>query len=101
VAGLAGTSAAAAGMFAGTNVDDMIVLTVLFLSSRASGSPRLWQIWAGQYAGIAVLVLVSLVAAVGLTLVPDEWVGLLGFVPFAFGGQGLGGGHPHPSRRSG
>lgn len=51
--------------------------------------PRRWQIWAGQYAGIAVLVLVSVVAALGLTLVPDVWVGLLGLIPVAFGVKGL------------
>ena len=84
--------AAAAGIFAGTNVDDLVVLTVLFLSARASGRPRPWQIWAGQYAGIAALVAVSAVAALGLTLVPDRWVGLLGLVPIALGVRGLIGG---------
>jgi cadmium resistance protein CadD (predicted permease) len=48
-----------------------------------------WQIWAGQYAGIAVLVMVSAVAALGLTIVPDRWVGLLGLVPLALGVRGL------------
>jgi cadmium resistance transport/sequestration family protein len=80
---------AAAGVFAGTNVDDLIVLTVLFLAARASGRPRPWQIWAGQYAGIGVLVVVSVLAALGLTLVPDRWVGLLGLVPIALGVRGL------------
>jgi cadmium resistance transport/sequestration family protein len=79
----------AAGVFAGTNVDDLIVLTVLFLAARASGRPRPWQVWAGQYAGIGVLVLVSALAALGLTLVPDRWVGLLGVVPIALGVRGL------------
>ncbi|REE96688.1 cadmium resistance transporter [Thermomonospora umbrina] len=87
--GMMGTVGTAVGMFAGTNVDDLIVLTVLFLASRAGGRPRVWQIWAGQYAGIAVLVLVSLVAALGLTIVPDDRVGLLGLVPFALGVRGL------------
>ncbi|WP_245601606.1 cadmium resistance transporter [Hamadaea tsunoensis] len=76
-------------MFAGTNVDDILVLTVLFLSARAVGRPKLWQIWAGQYAGIALLVAISAVAALGLTIVPDQWVGLLGLVPFALGARGL------------
>jgi cadmium resistance transport/sequestration family protein len=84
-----GTVAAAVGVFAGTNVDDLIVLTVLFLSARAAGRPRPWQIWAGQYAGISVLIAVSAVAALGLTVVPDRWVGLLGLVPFALGVRGL------------
>ena len=81
--------AAAVGVFVGTNVDDLIVLTVLFLSARASGRPRPWQIWSGQYTGIAVLVAVSAVAALGLTIVPDRWIGLLGLVPFALGVRGL------------
>jgi cadmium resistance transport/sequestration family protein len=79
----------AAGVFAGTNVDDLIVLTVLFLAARASGRPRPWQIWAGQYAGIGVLVALSALAALGLTVVPDRWVGLLGLVPIALGVRGL------------
>ena len=80
---------AAVGVFAGTNVDDIIVLTVLFLAARAAGRPRPWQIWAGQYAGIAVLVAVSALAALGLALIPDQWVGLLGLVPVALGVRGL------------
>ncbi|MFC5754300.1 cadmium resistance transporter [Actinomadura rugatobispora] len=87
--GIFGTVAAAVGMFAGTNVDDLIVLTVLFLAGRADGRPRAWQVWAGQYLGIAALVVVSVVAALGLSVVPDDWVGLLGLVPFALGVRGL------------
>jgi cadmium resistance transport/sequestration family protein len=83
------TVLAAAGVFAGTNVDDIIVLTVLFLAARATGRPRPWQIWTGQYAGIGLLVTVSVLAALGLTLIPDEWVGLLGLVPIALGVRGL------------
>ncbi|MFC9970523.1 cadmium resistance transporter [Spirillospora sp. NPDC127200] len=47
------------------------------------------HVWVGQYAGIAVLVVVSAVAALGLSVVPDGWVGLLGLVPFALGLKGL------------
>ncbi|GAA2875869.1 CadD family cadmium resistance transporter [Streptosporangium fragile] len=79
------TIATAVAVFAGTNVDDIIILTVLFLTSRAGGVPRAWQIVAGQYAGIAALVTVSAVAALGLTVVPDRWTGLLGLVPFGLG----------------
>jgi cadmium resistance protein CadD (predicted permease) len=84
-----GEVAAAVGLFAGTNVDDLIVLTVLFLSGRATGRPKRWQIWVGQYAGIGALIAVSAAAALGLTLVPDRWVGLLGLVPIALGVRGL------------
>jgi len=75
----------AALLFAATNADDIVVLTVLSISSRASGQPRRWQIWAGQYAGFAVLIAASLVAAAGLTLVPLHWLWLLGLVPLGLG----------------
>jgi cadmium resistance protein CadD (predicted permease) len=77
--------ATAGGLFAGTNVDDMVVLAVLNASARADGRPRAWQIWVGQYAGVAALVAVSLLAALGLTFVPDGWIWLLGLVPFGLG----------------
>jgi cadmium resistance protein CadD (predicted permease) len=79
------TVVTAAGLFAGTNIDDMVVLAVLNASSRADGRPRRWQIWAGQYAGIAALTVISLAAALGLTLVPERWVWLLGWIPITLG----------------
>src|SRR4051812_4396619 len=89
VSQISSTIATAVGVFVGTNIDDIIVLTVLFLASRTTGRPVRWHIWAGQYAGIGVLVLASAVAAAGLTIIPDTWVGLLGLVPFALGVRGL------------
>jgi cadmium resistance protein CadD (predicted permease) len=79
----------AAGVFIGTNIDDIIVLTVLMLTHRAHGIPGIPQIWAGQYLGIAALVAVSILAALGLTIVPDRWIGLLGLVPIALGVRSL------------
>jgi cadmium resistance transport/sequestration family protein len=89
VGDLLGTVGVAVGVFVGTDVDDLIVLTLLFLAARANGVPRPWQIWLGQYAGIAVLLVVSALAALGLTLVPDRWVGLLGLLPLGMGLYGL------------
>ncbi|MBB5873872.1 cadmium resistance protein CadD (predicted permease) [Allocatelliglobosispora scoriae] len=80
-----GTVATAIGVFAGTNIDDLIVLTVLFLAARATGRPRPWQIWVGQATGIALLVTASAAMALGLAAIPDEWVGLLGLVPLGLG----------------
>ena len=82
------TILAAAGIFIGTDIDDLIVLTVLFLSARAAARPA-WKIWAGQYLGITALVTVSLLAALGLTLIPDRWVPLLGLIPLGLGLWGL------------
>ncbi len=75
----------AAVLFAVTNADDILVLTVLNASSQAGGQPRRWQIWAGQYTGFAVLVAVSVAAAAGLALVPVRWLWLLGLLPLGLG----------------
>ena len=79
------TAATAAALFAGTNIDDMVVLAVLNASSRADGRPAAWQIWAGQYAGVAALVVISLLAAFGLKLVPEDWLWVLGLIPLGLG----------------
>jgi len=83
------TAGAAAVLFAGTNIDDMVVLAVLNASSRSGGRPKRWHIWAGQYAGITAVVIVSLAAARGLTLVPQRWIWLLGLLPLGLGARKL------------
>ena len=82
------TITSAIGMFAATNIDDIVILTVLFLAS-SRGGPRPWQIVLGQYLGFATLVAISVVAALELTIVPDEWVGFLGLIPLLIGVIGL------------
>jgi cadmium resistance protein CadD (predicted permease) len=86
---LAGEIAAAVltsfAVFAVTNADDIVVLTVLNVTSRVGGRPLSWQIWAGQYAGFAVLIAASLAAAGGLFLVPPGWLWLLGLLPLGMG----------------
>lgn len=80
------TVASASGLFVGTNIDDMVVLAVLNVSSRADGRPKAWQIWAGQYTGIAILVGISVLAALGLAvLLPERYTWLLGIVPIVLG----------------
>jgi cadmium resistance protein CadD (predicted permease) len=75
--------------FVGTTIDDVIILTALFVTCRATGRPRARAIVAGQYLGFAAILAVALLAATGLRLVPDRWVGLLGLVPIGFGVWGL------------
>ena len=76
-------------MFAATNIDDAVVLVVLNVASQAGGVPKRWEIWAGQYLGFSVILLVSFTAALGLKVVPVEWVGLLGLIPLLLGVRGL------------
>jgi len=75
----------AAALFAGTNIDDVVVLSLLSASSRAGGRPRRWEIWAGQYAGFAALAGLSVAAGRGLALVPGRWLWLLALVPLGLG----------------
>jgi cadmium resistance protein CadD (predicted permease) len=79
------TVSTAAAVFASTNIDDLVVLTFLFLASRAAGRPRRWQVVAGQCVGVAVLVASAAVAALGMVIVPTRWAGLLGLVPLGIG----------------
>jgi cadmium resistance protein CadD (predicted permease) len=79
------TIATAIVVFAATNVDDLVVLSFLFLVSRADGRLRPWQVVAGQAVGIAVLIASAAVAAVGLVIVPTRWIGLLGLFPLGLG----------------
>ncbi|OON28600.1 cadmium transporter [Micromonospora sp. Rc5] len=83
------TAAGAALVFAATNIDDVVVLTVLFVAARSTGRPRPGHIVAGQYLGIGALVAAAAVAAAGLLVVPDPWTGLLGLLPIALGVRAL------------
>lgn len=75
--------------FAGTTIDDLVILAALFMAHRTTGHPRAAAIIGGQYAGFAAILAAALLAAAGLAVVPDRWVGLLGLVPIGFGVWGL------------
>jgi cadmium resistance protein CadD (predicted permease) len=83
------TATTAVGLFAGTNIDDIVVLSALNVSRTAVGRPSSRDIWGGQYLGMAVLVAVSLLASRGLNLVNSDWVGLLGIIPLSLGSYRL------------
>ncbi|GAA2716898.1 cadmium resistance transporter [Micromonospora olivasterospora] len=86
---LLAAAAGAALVFAATNLDDIVVLTVLFVAARGTGRPRPWHIVAGQYLGIGALVAAAVVVAAGLLVVPDPWTGLLGLLPIGLGVRAL------------
>ncbi|MEK8110087.1 cadmium resistance transporter [Micromonospora sp. M12] len=86
---LLGTAAGAAVVFAATDIDDIVILTLFFVAARTTGRPRPWEIVAGQYLGIGALALASAVIAGGLLVVPDPWTGLLGLLPIALGVRAL------------
>ncbi|MGC5311879.1 cadmium resistance transporter [Micromonospora zamorensis] len=86
---LLSTAAGAAVVFAATDIDDIVILTLFFVAARTTGRPHPWQIVAGQYLGIGALALASAVVAAGLLVVPDPWTGLLGLLPIALGVRAL------------
>jgi cadmium resistance protein CadD (predicted permease) len=79
----------ALGVFAATNIDDVLVLTVLFVSSRSAGRPRPWGIVAGQYLGFSALLAASVIISFGLLALDERWVRLLGLLPIALGARSL------------
>jgi cadmium resistance protein CadD (predicted permease) len=71
----------AAGLFATTNVDDLFLL-VGFFSDRSLAP---WQVVLGQIIGVALLIAVSLSAALAALAFSPSYVGLLGFAPIILG----------------
>jgi cadmium resistance protein CadD (predicted permease) len=85
VSSLLASIATAVVLFAGTNVDDIVILALLSSASRAAGRPRRWAIWTGQFAGFAVITGVSVAAGRGLDLIPAHWLWLLALIPLTLG----------------
>jgi cadmium resistance protein CadD (predicted permease) len=80
----AGIVAEAAGLFAMTNVDDILVLSLFFgRSAGRHGAAR--RIVAGQYLGFAALLAVTVAAAYGASFLPESGIAYLGLLPLALG----------------
>lgn len=74
----------AAGLFAVTNIDDLVVLALFFAQGTAHhGAAR--RIAVGQYLGFAVILGVAVTAAFGATFLPGGAVPYLGLLPLALG----------------
>ena len=69
--------------FVATNIDDIIILILLFTQTNSLFRPK--HIFIGQYLGFSILVLASLPGFLGGLLIPTTWVGLLGFLPIWIG----------------
>ncbi len=68
-------------LFVSTNVDDLVVLIAFFANSRF----RARDVVAGQYAGVAVLFIVSAAGALLSLVIPSAYLGLLGIFPILVG----------------
>lgn len=81
---IAAIVASAVLTFAATNVDDLVVLSLLF----GQGNPTR-RVVAGQYLGFTAIVGLSAALSQGALALPRAWVGVLGLVPLLLGLRGL------------
>jgi cadmium resistance protein CadD (predicted permease) len=66
-----------------TNIDDMMILLLLFSQSDSSFRKR--HIFIGQYLGFFAIIMLSLPGFFGGLFIQREWLGLLGILPIAIG----------------
>src|SRR5262245_32226826 len=79
--GTLATLTTAVAVFAATNIDDIVLLSVLFADPHLR--PR--YVVAGQFVGIASLVVASALAALVAVAIRPGWTALLGLVPLVLG----------------
>ena len=80
-AGLVGSAIA---MFAVTNIDDILLLSLYFGQAKGRGVQEL-RIVVGQYVGFGGILAVSIVGAYGASLLSGDVVAYLGLVPLLLG----------------
>ncbi|GIM95228.1 cadmium resistance transporter [Paractinoplanes toevensis] len=74
----------AAGLFAVTNIDDILILALFF--AQGAGHRRTTRnITLGQYLGFTGIVAVAGAAAFGATLLPERFIPYLGLLPLILG----------------
>lgn len=73
----------AVGLFAVTNVDDIVVLTLFF--GQAPGRAGALRVTVGQCIGFVGMLAAAVVGAAGAGLLPESVVAYLGLVPLALG----------------
>jgi cadmium resistance protein CadD (predicted permease) len=67
--------------FTSTNIDDLLLLSSLFIDSEL----RAGSVVIGQFVGMSLLVLMSIFAAHLMVSIPPAWIRLLGLVPLCLG----------------
>jgi cadmium resistance protein CadD (predicted permease) len=79
-----GLIAEAAGLFAVTNLDDIVVLSLFFAQGAGEhGSAR--RVVAGQYLAFAAILAVAVGVAFGASFLPKDAIPYLGLIPITIG----------------
>jgi cadmium resistance protein CadD (predicted permease) len=68
-----------------TNIDDILVLAILFAHAKVSVSLKARYVVIGQYSGFIILILISLLIYLSSLVIPLAYIGLLGIVPIVQG----------------
>ena len=76
----------AVGLFAGTNIDDIVVLALLFAQAGDRAGVR--RVVIGQYLGFMAILVVCVLGALGANLLPPWAVPWLGLIPLGLGIHG-------------
>ncbi|MEV4734001.1 cadmium resistance transporter [Saccharopolyspora sp. NPDC049426] len=74
----------AVGMFAVTNIDDILILALFF--GQAAGHPgSAVRVVAGQYLGFGAILAAAIIGALGAGLLPEAAIPYLGLLPLLLG----------------
>lgn len=73
----------AIGLFAVTNIDDIVILALFF--GQAIGRNNVLRIVIGQYVGFSAILAASILGALGAGLLPETAIPYLGLLPLALG----------------
>lgn len=69
--------------FGSTNLDDIFILMLFF--SQVNNIMKRRHVILGQFIGISILIAISIIGALGLSVIQHKYVGLLGLVPIYLG----------------
>src|ERR1700682_6180182 len=72
--------------FVFSNLDDLLLLALWFAEARTGAATlKLYNVVVGQYVGFSILLVLSLIGFAIGSVLPIEWIGLLGFLPILIG----------------
>jgi cadmium resistance protein CadD (predicted permease) len=74
----------AAGMFAVTNIDDLLILALFFGRAAVAGAGAA-RVVLGQYLGFGAILAAAVVGTVGAGLLPESALPYLGLIPLLLG----------------
>ena len=87
----------AIGLFAVTNIDDIVILALFF--GQAIGRNSILRIVVGQYVGFSAILAASILGTLGAGLLPETAIPYLGLLPLVLGLRAAWKGwHEHRSR---